>query len=199
MRHGLALAALLIPLAGCVVAPAPVAPYGGPGYPGGYPGGNPPGGYPGADAVYPGYAYNDGSPTLIVEGVTWPLVFWGGGWGYWDYYHRWHGAPPAVWRHLEGRMPGGVGLRAYGGGAWGRPAGGVGPEGHIYGPPGGFRPGATPVYPAYGGRPSAPPAYGGRAAFAPGAARPAYGGRPAAAAPAARSAAPARQGRDDHR
>jgi hypothetical protein len=137
MRNRLAFAALLLPLAGCVVAPPP----GPPPYP------PPPGpyaqpGYPPPDAmqepVYPGYAYNNGSPTLVVEGVTWPLVFYGGAWGYWDGFHTWHGAPGPIGRWLGMRHPGGVGYRPFGGGQFGRPVGFRG----AYGPGGGFRGGA---------------------------------------------------------
>jgi len=164
MRLRLAFAALLLPLAGCVVppdaGPGPY-PYPPPGYP---PPGYPPPGYPvpygQPDLAYPGYAYNNGSPTLVVEGVTWPLVFYGGVWGYWDGYHRWHGAPGPVGRWLGMRHPGGVGYRPYGGGQWGRP-GGWG--GRAYGPPaGGYRPGVVPggYRPTGGGgvRPAAAPA-----------------------------------------
>jgi len=153
MRNRLAFAALLLPLAGCVVAPPPgpppPGPYGPPGYPPPGPYGQP--GYPPPDAmqdpVYPGYAYNNGSPTLVVEGVTWPLIFFGGGWGYWDGYHRWHGAPGPIGHWLSMRHPGGAGYRPYGGGQFGRPVGFHG----AYGPAGGYHGGAAP-----GGRPAAP-------------------------------------------
>jgi|HubBroStandDraft_1064217.scaffolds.fasta_scaffold65304_2 hypothetical protein len=152
MGYRLAVAALLLPLAGCVVAPPP-----GPGPyppPGAYP--PPPGpygqpGYPPPDAmqepVYPGYAYNNGSPTLVVEGVTWPLIFWGGAWGYWDGFHHWHGAPGPIGGWLNRRHPGGVGYHPYGGGQFGRPVGFRG----AYGPAGGYHGGAPG-----GGRPAAP-------------------------------------------
>ncbi len=176
MRHGLTLAFLLVPLAGCVVPP--VAPYSS--YPGAYPGP-----YAGAEGGYPGYAYNDGSPTLLVEGATLPLIFYGGGWGYWDGYHRWHRAPEGVGRHLEGRYPGGVGFRGYGGGGFaGRPEGFRGGY-----PAGGYPAGGGRGWGGGGGRPISAPVAGprpggggfvGRPAFTP-AARP-------AAAPAARPA-----------
>jgi hypothetical protein len=131
MRHRFALAALLLPLAGCVVPPPQPGP---PPPPYGY---APPGPAPyGADFSYPGYSYIDGSPVYVVGGVTWPLVFYGGGWGYWDGYHRWHGAPGPVGRYLGGRFPGGAGYHPYGGGQWGRPGGAF--RG-AYGPGGGFR------------------------------------------------------------
>ncbi len=123
MRHGLALAALLLPLSACVVAPPPPPAYG-------Y--GYPPPGYPVPDAGYSGYAYNDGSPTMIVEGAPMPLIFYGGSWGYWDSGRHWHAAPEGIDRNLRQRYPGGVGYH---------PAGGPGPYG---GPPGGPRVGAYP-------------------------------------------------------
>jgi hypothetical protein len=149
MRLGLALVALVVPLAGCVVAPGPVAPYG-------YPG-------PAVDAgvVYPGYAYNDGSPTLYVDGVTWPLVFYNGGWGYWGY-NGWVSAPRTVWDRLHRLYPNGRGYRPYGGGPWGRPGGRYVPGRFGYGPRDAFRPGA--------------PHPGFRPGVAPGAYRP--GGNP---------------------
>jgi len=164
MRYSLTFAALMLPLAGCVVAPPQPSPYG-------YPPPGDPAAYGQQDLAYPGYAYNGGSPTLVVEGVTWPLIFYGGGWGYWDGYHRWHGAPGAVARHLEMRHPGGVGYRPYGGGQFGRPVGFNGRPGN-YGPPGGVRPGQ------------------------PGAQRPVAGQRPAAAP---NRPAPQRRREDEHR
>ena len=35
-----------------------------------------------------------------------PLIFYGGGWGYWDGGHHWHGAPDGVWHNLNQRSPG---------------------------------------------------------------------------------------------
>jgi hypothetical protein len=172
MRHRLALAALLLPLAGCVVPPPGPAmyPYAQPGY-------GAPGPYAQQDFSYPGYAYNDGSPTYVEGGVTWPLIFYGGGWGYWDGFHRWHGAPGPVGNWLGARHPGGVGYRPFGGGQWGRP-GGWG--GRAYGPAGGGGPGFRPG----GGGP------GFRSGGAPGVRPASGGGRPAAA--------PSHQ-RDEHR
>jgi hypothetical protein len=115
-----------------------------PGYPPpGYPApAYPPAGYPVAQpdpyaTIYPGYAYNDGAPTLLVAGVVFPLILVGGAWGYWDGGHHWIRAPDAVFRHLEARRAAGVVFRVAG------PAhafrGPVGrPEGH---PGGGPRPG----------------------------------------------------------
>jgi hypothetical protein len=81
-----------------------------PGYP--PPGYRPPAGYPPAAypaprpapsaGVYPGYAYNNGTPSLLVGGTLFPLVMVGGAWGYWDGGHHWIRAPDAVFHHLEG-------------------------------------------------------------------------------------------------
>jgi hypothetical protein len=141
LRYRITVAALLLPLAGCVVPP-PAGPdmYPGyAGYPPGYAPGYAQGPYAQSDFSYPGYAYNGGSPTYYADGVVWPLVFFGGGWGYWDHNRGWHGAPGPVGNWLAGRHPGGAGYRPYGGGAWGTPGGGFrgGPGG--YGPPGGGR------------------------------------------------------------
>ena len=99
-----------------------------PGYP--PPGYRPPAGYPppaypapqpGPSAgVYPGYAYNNGAPTLQVAGALFPLVMVGGAWGYWDSSHRWNRAPDAIFHHLEGRRAAGMvfgtaGQQAFGG------------------------------------------------------------------------------------
>ena len=130
MRHGLTLAALLLPLAGCVVPPPPLG-YGygyrtawlsGPrlsatGLPRRYP-----------DVGYPGFAYYDDSPTLYVDGAIMPLIFYGGGWGYWDRGHQWHRAPAGVEGHLNQRFPGGAGYHPWGGGPAGAQMGGE-PEG----------------------------------------------------------------------
>jgi hypothetical protein len=183
--HRFALVALLLPLSGCYVPPQG-SPYGyaQPGYPASY--GE-------ADYAYPGYAYNGGSPTLYADGATWPLVFYGGGWGYWDGYHRWHGAPAGVWHDLDRRHPGGVGYHQYGGGpSGGGPTGGGPTGGGSFGRPVGA-PGGSRGFGAINGQPGGQPG-GGQ----PG------GGRAPAAAPRTASAphtggghpAPAR--RDDH-
>ena len=61
--------------------------------------------------IYPGYAYNDGAPTLLVGGVVFPLILVGGAWGYWGPGHVWFRAPDAVFRHLEDRRRAGVVFR----------------------------------------------------------------------------------------
>jgi hypothetical protein len=175
MRYRLAFAAMLLPLTGCVVPPPAPAPYG---YPGSYPAAGP------QEFSYPGYAYNDGSPTYIDGGVTYPLIFYGGGWGYWDGYRRWHGAPGPVGGWLGRRYPGGVGYRPWGGGHPGY--GGPGYGGHpgyggpgYAGRPGGGYPGGRPPGGGYAGRPGGAPGGGGRPSFAP-----SGGGGHAAPAPA---------------
>src|ERR1700675_92961 len=58
--------------------------------------------------IYPGYAYDDGAPTLLVAGVVFPLILVGGAWGYWGPGHVWFRAPDPVFRHLEARRRAGV-------------------------------------------------------------------------------------------
>jgi hypothetical protein len=102
MKRALALTALLASLGGCVVSPAePGYGYGQPAYPGGgaY--------YDDSSNIYPGYAYNNGSPSLIVEGSAMPLTLYEGGWGYWDRGRHWHHAPDQVEHNLEHRHAGG--------------------------------------------------------------------------------------------
>jgi hypothetical protein len=72
--------------------------YSQPGYP---PPGYPPASYDPYGNVYPGYSYNNGSPTLLVDGAVVPLIAFGGGWGYYDAHRNWHHAPDQVSRHLE--------------------------------------------------------------------------------------------------
>ena len=197
MRHGLTLAALLLlPLTGCVVPPQPLGygyGYAQPGYPGGYAQPGYPGAYPQADYGYPGFAYNDGSPTLFVEGAAVPLIFFGGGWGYYDRDRNWHRAPDRVEHGLNQRFPGGAGYRPWGGGQGVRPEGvrpegvrpeGVRPEGVR---PEGLRPeGLRPEGPRAGGYPA-----GGGAQPASRPAGPPPGVRPQGQAPVQRAAVPA--------
>ena len=135
MRLGFAIVALMLPLAGCVAPPD--GGYGGYGSYGSY---GSYGGY-GSDYSYPGYSYNSGSPTYVVEGVHQPLIHYGGYWGYYDRYRRFQRAPDGLHRHLESRQPHGGGYRAYSGG-YARPA----QTAPYYGGyQGGYRP-AAPVY-----------------------------------------------------
>lgn len=138
MKRGIVVLALLLPICGCVVQPAPVgyapAPYG-------Y------GGPVSAPVeVYPGYSYNNGAPTLLVEGAVLPLIYFGGGWGYYDRYHHFFRAPGPVAAHLESHFPRGAGFRGgfgvRGGGFAGRPGGFAG-RGGFARPVGGFRQGAA--------------------------------------------------------
>ena len=211
MRHGLALVALLLPLTGCVVPPQPVG-YGyGYAQPGYYPGA-----YPQPDYGYPGFAYNDGSPTLYVDGAIMPLIFFGGGWGYYDRERHFHRAPGGVEGHLNQRFPGGNGYRPWAGGQGGRPEafrpGGGRPEG--FRPEGvrpeGIRPeGFRPEGPRSGGYPAPGNPWANRPAASP----PGGGFRPppvaSSPAPAQRAAVPTpaarpegstkRRGEDEHR
>ena len=129
MRLGFAIVALMLPLAGCVVPPY-----------GGYSGYSGYSGY-GGDYSYPGYSYNSGSPTYVVEGVRQPLVYYGGYWGYYDRYRRFQRAPDGLHRHLETRQPQGGGYRPYSGG-YARP---VQTPPYYGGYQGGYQP-AAPVY-----------------------------------------------------
>jgi hypothetical protein len=186
MHHRLAFAAVLLPLAGCVVPPpGPPVPYG-------YPQPGYPPAYGQQDFAYPGYSYNNGSPFYVEGGVNFPLIFYGGGWGYWDGYHRWHRAPDAVWHDLDRRHPGGAGYRPYGGGGFGGPRG-LRPEGGYHpemGRPEGARVGGYPGGNPGAGRPPGPPPGGFRGP------PPAQAQR--AAAPAPRPPPPQRHREDDH-
>jgi hypothetical protein len=119
MRRALWLLPVLLPLGACYEPPSNGNyGYAQPGYPQpGYPPagyaqpGYPPPTYEGYTAVqsdpygeaYPGYSYNDGAPTFLDAGVTVPLVFFGGAWGYYDHTHHWHRAPDRVARDLDTR------------------------------------------------------------------------------------------------
>jgi hypothetical protein len=201
MRRELALAVLLLPLSGCYFPPSGPPAYAEPGYqqpvspPPGYyppqayqppPGYYPPPAYDPYGNIYPGYSYNGGSPTLLVEGSLVPLIFFDGGWGYYDGRHHWHHAPDEVSRHLEhereagGFRPGGAGPGArFEHRPEGRPEGGEVFRGQgSFRPPEQGRPVSVPA-PAAGG-------FGGQGFFHPN-----EQGRPAAAAAsAARPVAP---------
>jgi len=62
-----------------------------------------------------GITYVGGVPEAVIDGAPVFLVFAGGiGWGYYDHFHHWHGAPDRFRRHLEHFHPEGHGLRGYG-------------------------------------------------------------------------------------
>ncbi len=173
MRKHLSIIAMLLPLAGCVVEPAP-SPYGNPyGY-----GGTPAPAYGDDSGVYSGYYYNEGSPYMVVEGAALPLIYFGGAWGYYDGYHTFHRAPDQVWRHLERQNPRGSGIRPYegrpgGGGYGGAPRGGGGFGGGQAPRPdyrqapqgGGYGGGGQPQHQGGGGF-AAPPQHQGGGGFA---------------------------------
>lgn len=170
MRGGGMLAALLLPLSGCYVPSSdpsgyaqspylPSAAYApGAGYEYAQPD-YPPPGYPAAaydpyGYVYPGYSYNEGAPTLFVDGAATPLVLFGGGWGYYDRRHNWHHAPDALARHLDHQQTSGAGFHSGAAGfAQPRPYGGPPPGGQpAFHPPEQARP--IPL-----GQPSHAPAF----------------------------------------
>lgn len=69
---------------------------------------------PGDDGV-DGITYLAGEPEAVIAGETVFLVYGGdAGWGYYDHFHYWHGAPDRFRRHLEHFHPDGHGLRGYG-------------------------------------------------------------------------------------
>jgi endonuclease YncB( thermonuclease family) len=62
-----------------------------------------------------GIAYIGGVPTAMIEGETVFLTYGGdAGWGYYDHWHHWRGAPDRYRSHLERYHPDGHGLRGYG-------------------------------------------------------------------------------------
>jgi endonuclease YncB( thermonuclease family) len=61
-----------------------------------------------------GISYVDGEPTAVIDGGTVFLSYAGpAGWGYYDHYHHWHGAPDRLMHHMERFHPEGRGLRGY--------------------------------------------------------------------------------------
>jgi endonuclease YncB( thermonuclease family) len=63
-----------------------------------------------------GITYVGGEPEAIVDGESVFFLYGGdyGGWGYYDHWHHWRGAPDRFRHHLEHFHPGGHGLRGYG-------------------------------------------------------------------------------------
>ena len=111
---------------------------------------------PGTAYVGPdGFAYVDGYPVGVVDGEQVTLVFDPvlGGWGYYDRFHRWRGAPPDMRDRLERFHPAGRGLPPAGNwrGGPGHPEGfGGAPERRSFTPgappsPGPVRPAAAPA------------------------------------------------------
>lgn len=113
-------------------------------------------GYPVGASEGAGVAYVAGQPTAVIGGETVFLVFAAGaGWGYWDHYRHWHGAPERYAHHLDRYHPDGHGLRGYGYAPPGRRYAAPGPrESHGYG---GVRPAGVQHGAGQGGfRPAMP-------------------------------------------
>jgi endonuclease YncB( thermonuclease family) len=88
-----------------------------------------------------GVTYVGGAPSVVIDGAPVFLTYAGVlGWGYYDNWHHWHGAPPPFIAHMQRFHPGGVGLPGYQPAAM-RPGFGGPPGGPV--PPGGgpIRPG----------------------------------------------------------
>jgi hypothetical protein len=62
-----------------------------------------------------GISYVGGAPVAMIAGESVFMVYGDDalGWGYYDHYHHWHGAPDRYRNHLEHFHPGGHGLRGY--------------------------------------------------------------------------------------
>ena len=133
-----------------------------------------------------GITYVGGAPTAVIDGESVFLVLGaaGLGWGYYDHWHHWHGAPDRYRWHMDHFHPDGHGLRGYGHEGAFRPGyaehaayGHVGyPDHGAYGHPG------FAEHPAYGHPGFAEhPAYG-HPGYAEAAARPGMAPHPEAAA-----------------
>jgi hypothetical protein len=71
--------------------------------------------YEAGDEGVDGVTYVGGEPEAVIDGEAVFLVFGGAlGWGYYDHWHHWHGAPDRYRHHLERFHPDGHGLRGYG-------------------------------------------------------------------------------------
>ena len=71
--------------------------------------------YEAGDEGVDGITYVGGEPEAVIDGESVFLVFGGAlGWGYYDHWHHWHGAPDRYRHHLERFHPDGNGLRGYG-------------------------------------------------------------------------------------
>src|SRR5271166_2381415 len=61
-----------------------------------------------------GVTYIGGTPSVVIGGAPVFLTYAGVlGWGYYDNWHHWHGAPPQFSSHMQQFHPGGVGLPGY--------------------------------------------------------------------------------------
>ncbi len=61
-----------------------------------------------------GISYIGGEPAAVIAGETVFLAYGGAlGWGYYDHWHHWHGAPDRYRAHLEHFHPEGRGLRGW--------------------------------------------------------------------------------------
>jgi endonuclease YncB( thermonuclease family) len=133
-----------------------------------------------------GIAYVAGAPTAVIEGETVFLVLAGAaGWGYYDHFHHWRGAPSRYRSHLERFHPEGRGLRGYRNeaalhreGPYGGAHAGFGGHGGV-GPYAGRPGGAAP----FAGRPGGGAPYAGHPGAAPYAGRPGGGAAPYAGRP----------------
>jgi hypothetical protein len=132
----------------------------------------PPSGY-----YAPGYAAEPvyaADPMMSWDGAEVPVIYdQGYGWGSWDHYHHWHGAPPDMRGRLDHRYPEGRGWAENHAGFHGGVPGGV-PGGHgeyaaphggyaaPHGAPGGFAGHGGPQPGGRGGEPrgAAPDAFG---------------------------------------
>jgi endonuclease YncB( thermonuclease family) len=100
-----------------------------------------------------GVTYVGGAPSVVIDGAPVFLTYAGVlGWGYYDGWHHWHGAPPPLLAHMDRFHPGGVGLPGYGPVAMRPGPGGPMPGGPV--PPGVFHPGG-PMPPRGFGPPGA--------------------------------------------
>ena len=142
------------------------------------------------DVSQEGFSIVDGQPTMLVEGAPVFMVFAGAaGWGYWDHYRSWHGAPERFANRLEMIHPHGEGLRGWSNpgirqamatarpGEFGRGVGVFGGRQPEFGHPGGFG-GPRPGFglPPLGGPAFARPGFGGPGLGGPGFGGPGFGG-----------------------
>lgn len=129
------------------------------------------------DDGFDGVAYVGGVPTAVIGGETVFLTYGGyAGWGYYDHFHHWRGAPDGYRRHMEHFHPYGNGLRGYRteaamhpgrsrpgdlAGVGGRPPGMAGPGGRPGVPVPAGRPGMAPGMVGPGGHPGMAGGYAG--------------------------------------